>query len=165
MSATPQESGDNNSDVSPTWREFWDIHSLSLPASPVDATTRLKQNLTHFLANYLYLLLAIICTYYMLMIIDFPVHFIIFVVIILLYKLIFNVKWRFNARLKRPVLLIVLQFLFLGLGSPWIYLVYFLVIFATFVLFVCLHGILRVPIYDQYQGLLDTQPTPNVVGV
>lgn len=40
------------------------------------------------------------------------------------------------------------------LGLPWIYPVCLVVTFATVV---CLHGMLRVPIYDQYQCLLDPQ--------
>uniref|UniRef100_A0A803NEU0 Uncharacterized protein n=1 Tax=Chenopodium quinoa TaxID=63459 RepID=A0A803NEU0_CHEQI len=66
-SSTPEASSDNSNvvvaPVYPSWREFWDIHSFSLPASPLDATSRLQQNLTHFYANYLNLIFYITVFY------------------------------------------------------------------------------------------------------
>lgn len=58
-------SGDNSSDTSnlASWREFFNIHALSIPDSFLDAKTRLNRNLTHFSGNYNKLVIMITFLY------------------------------------------------------------------------------------------------------
>lgn len=142
------------------WPEFFDIHSLSLPVSLSDATTRLNFNLTHFRVNYINVFLIILFLTLALR----PLSLLlVFAASLAWYFLYFSSRtsplevlgFIVDDRILVGVLSVI-TIVVLFVAHAWMNLVLAIVISAVVV---CLHGVLRVPAGDQdpYGGLLDAE--------
>ncbi|XP_021761846.1 PRA1 family protein F3-like [Chenopodium quinoa] len=143
------------------WPSFFDIHSLSIPVSLSDATTRLNSNLAHFKLNYLNIFLIILFLTLALR----PLSLLlVFLSAVAWYYFFFSssrtspleiLGFVVDDRIIVAVLSVITIIAFV-VAHAWMNLLLSIVISAVLV---CLHGVLRVPVGDSdpYGGLLDAE--------
>uniref|UniRef100_A0A803M9L9 PRA1 family protein n=1 Tax=Chenopodium quinoa TaxID=63459 RepID=A0A803M9L9_CHEQI len=141
----------------PPWREFFDIHTLSIPFSQLEATTRLKQNLVHFELNYLNVVLIIFMLHINYLCYTFfsdstITSTLYFATIATLLFAAFYIKTRSPLLLA---LLVLLTFSTFVHTQAWFPLVLFVVFSSSIV---CLHAVLRVDTFECDGLPNDAQP-------
>ncbi|KMT04704.1 hypothetical protein BVRB_7g168860 [Beta vulgaris subsp. vulgaris] len=158
-----QASGRDNSSETPNlapWREFFNIHALSIPDSLFDATTRLSRNITHFSVNYINLVTSITYLYLGFFVGPLPFTLLAFYLVSTITCYLIYVKSE-SLLLRRIFLglLVSITVLLFVVMHAWIDL---LAVSIIFTLVVCLHGVLiKVP-SNEFDGLhIDAQPQPD----